>query len=117
MANRYLKLESAREHTTLRVRLGLCVIDLAPDAPGVPHVADTVVREALDSADAYAAHDALSHPGCLPHTDADATQSLTDLVQVSGLARGTMPADLRDDLMNSVNISGACMAATTHGQL
>ena len=85
MLDRYLGLEPAREHAIFQVRLGLCVIDLAAGARGVPQVARVVVRDALDAADAYAAHDALSHRTCLSHTPMDSSQALTEIVQASGL--------------------------------
>ncbi|MCW2948944.1 MAG: hypothetical protein JWR24_5661 [Actinoallomurus sp.] len=110
MVDRYLGLEPARENAVFQVRLGLCVIDLAAGARDVPQVAGIVVRDALEATDAYAAHDALSHETCLSHTAVDASKALTEIVRTSGLGRGTMPAELLDDLTESVRISEASMA-------
>ena len=116
MLDRYLGLEPARERAIFQVRLGLCVIDLAAGARGVPQVARVVVRDALDAADAYAAHDALSHRTCLSHTPMDSSQALTEIVQASGLGRRTMPPEMLDDLIESVRVSEASMVGALAGQ-
>ncbi|MGH3822019.1 MAG: hypothetical protein ACRDRA_04155 [Pseudonocardiaceae bacterium] len=109
MVDRYLQLELAPEHTFFRVRLGLCVLDLA-DADETPEIAAVIVRDALDSTDAYAAHAALSHQTCHAQITPENSRALTDIVQVSGLGRGTVPADMLDDLMESVRTSEASIA-------
>jgi hypothetical protein len=106
MVARYLGLEPTPEHAAFHARLGLCVLDLAGDAP---QVADVVVRRALDAADAYTARDVLSHQISRAHTPGTDVQALNELISASGLGRGTMPADLLNDLMDSLRISEASM--------
>ena len=112
MVRAYLRLEPSREHRVFRTRLGLCLIDLATDAhrAGTPPVIARVIREAVTGADAYSASDVLSHELCrstMAQADEDA---LTSIVKSSGLRRGTMPADLLDDLMTSARTSQAQLA-------
>jgi hypothetical protein len=110
MADMYLGLEPAREHVVFQVSLGLCVIDLAAGTHGMQQVADVVRRDALDAADAYAAYDALSLEAFFSQTAVDSFLALTEIVRASGLGRGTIPAELLDDLMESVRVSEASMA-------
>ncbi|MGI9003097.1 MAG: hypothetical protein ACR2GH_15810 [Pseudonocardia sp.] len=110
MVDRYLRLEPAPEHTVFRVRLGLCVLDLAADTGETPQIADVVVRDALESTDAYAAHAALSHQTCHAHTTPGNSRALTEIVRTSWLGRGTVPASMLDDLMASVRASEASIA-------
>ncbi|MGH3838125.1 MAG: hypothetical protein ACRDSF_20885 [Pseudonocardiaceae bacterium] len=110
MVDRYLRLEPAPEHTVFRVRLGLCVLDLAADAGETPQVTDVIVRDALESTDAYAAHAALSHQTCHAHIAPGNSRALTEIVRFSGLGRGTVPAGMLDDLMESVRASEASIA-------
>jgi hypothetical protein len=70
-----------------------------------------VVRPALDSAEAYAARDALSHDTCLAHTTVDASQALTKmlresgLVTPSGLGRGALQGPIFDSLIDSAQVA------------
>ncbi|MGH3856757.1 MAG: hypothetical protein ACRDR6_25385 [Pseudonocardiaceae bacterium] len=107
MVDRYHRLEPAPEHTVFRVRLGLCVLDLATDAGETPQVAERIVRDALESADAYAAHAVISHQTCHAHTTPGNSRALTEIVRVAGLGRETIPAGMLDDLMESVRTSEA----------
>jgi hypothetical protein len=66
-----------------------------------------VAREALEAADAHAAHDALSHDACLAHATLDRSRALAEIVRASGLARGSMPAETLDDLMESLRVGEA----------
>ncbi|WP_239405481.1 hypothetical protein [Frankia sp. Cj3] len=110
MVDRYLALEREREHAIFRVRLGLCIIDLSTGTRGIPQVASAIVRDALETTDAYAAYDALSHETCLSRMTEDGSRALTEIVRASGLERGTIPAEILDDLMESVRISEASIA-------
>jgi hypothetical protein len=116
MTDTYIALEPAREHAVFRVRLGLCAIDLADGGRRVPQIADVVMRDALQTADAYAAHEALSHQACLSHTAPGDSRTLAEIVQAAGLGRGTMPSETLDDLMESVRVSEASMAGTLAAQ-
>jgi hypothetical protein len=116
MIDRYLALQPAPEHVVFHVRLGLCVIDLASGDRRAQPVADTVLRAALDAADAYAAREALSHQICLKHTRTDAAEALTDTVRAAGLVT---PSDLRraaldgpvlDSLLNSAKTAKHALA-------
>ena len=109
MMDTCLALEPAREHAVFQVRLGLCVLDLANGAKLAPQVAGAVVRDALEAADAYAALDAVTHQTCLSHAPPDAFRALTEVMQASGLGRGTIPGDVLDNLMESVRVSEASM--------
>jgi hypothetical protein len=90
----------------------LDVIDLAADAhrAGTSQVITRVIREAVAGTDAYRASDALSHKLCRSSmTEAD-EDALADIVELSRLRRGTMPANLLDDLMTSAKMNEAQLA-------
>jgi hypothetical protein len=118
MMDRYLELEAAPEHVVFHVRLGLCVIDVTASDGRAAQVADVVVRAALDSADAYAARDVLSHETCLTHTTMDASQALTEMVRASGLVtssglgRGALQGPLLDSLIDSAQVAKDALAAS-----
>jgi hypothetical protein len=105
MVNEYLTLKLGHEHAVFHTRLGLCVFDLAEETPGAPQIAEAVVHVALNAADAYAALDVLSHPGCHSRTTTDQEQALTDIVQASGLGSAAIPRGLLDDLMSVARVS------------
>ncbi|MGH3684565.1 MAG: hypothetical protein ACRDSM_05830 [Pseudonocardiaceae bacterium] len=115
MIRAYLGLEPAREHLVFRTRLGLCVIGLVIDAhrAGTSQVIARVIREAV--ADAYSASDVLSHELCRSHMAQADEEALADIVESSGLRRGTMPANLLDDLMTSAKTSEAQLAQALAG--
>ncbi len=110
MVDKYLDLEPAPEYAVFHVRLGLCIADLAA-GPAAEQVTRTTVRIAHEAGDAYAAHDVLSHTACRSRTTSDTTRALTDATRRAGLHRGTMPPDLRHDLMESVKTSETSIAA------
>jgi hypothetical protein len=96
-------------HPVFRIHLGLCVLDLAPDVKA-PHLDARVTHEALTSMDAYIARDVLSHHRRCSNMSAADRTTLVSLVQESGLNRGTMPAQLLDELMAAVRTSEAQLA-------
>ncbi len=110
MVRAYLRLEPSREHLVFRTRLGLCVIDLAAEArrAGTSQVIARVIRAAV--ADAYSASDVLSHELCRSSMAQAEEDALAAIVELSGLRRGTMPANLLDDLMTSARTSEAQLA-------
>ncbi|MGH3814284.1 MAG: hypothetical protein ACRDUV_17840 [Pseudonocardiaceae bacterium] len=113
MVRAYLRLEPSREHLVFRTRLGLCVIDLAADvhrAGTSSQVIARVIREAVAGADAYSASDVLSHELCRSRMAQADEDTLADIVELSGLRRGTVPASLLDDLMTSAKMSEAQLA-------
>ncbi|MGH3866806.1 MAG: hypothetical protein ACRDQ4_11835 [Pseudonocardiaceae bacterium] len=112
MVRMYLRLEPSPEHLFFRTRLGLCVIDLAADAhrAGTSQVIARVIREAAAGADAYSASDLLSHELCRSSMAQANEDALAGIVELSGLRRGTMPANLLDDLITSTKTSEAQLA-------
>lgn len=106
MINQYRQLDLTPEHPVFRTRLGLCVLDLAGDALA-QQLAEVIARDAVQAADAYAASDVLRHPVSRASlTDTD-RRKLSETVESSGLRRKTIPANLRDDLMESARCSEA----------
>jgi len=102
----FLNLGPTPGHPVFRIRLCLCVLDLAPESKA-SQLASWITREALTSMDAYAVRDVLSHHRCCSNmSEADRT-ALAAIEQESGLNRGTMPAQLLDALMAAVRTSEA----------
>lgn len=88
--------------TVFRVRVALTTLDLAGPYMNLDlsPLSTAVVRQA--STDAYAAREALGSTPLHTSITAQDERQLTDVVQSSGLGRGSMPADLLDDLTASV---------------
>lgn len=109
MVHRYLQLDPKPGQSVFRTRLGLCVLDLAadPGEGGEREIVADVAREAVRSGDAYAARDVLSHTSCYASLSDTDMLALAEVIDASGLHRGTMPADLLEDLMASVEIGEA----------
>jgi hypothetical protein len=107
MVDQYLAQDAAdRGHAVFHTRLGLSVIDLLEhDPPARVHIADALVRHALDTKDAYAARDILTHPPCGEQAGAEAIQTLRDIVHAAALGQGALPPHLHRDLMKSVKHS------------
>ncbi len=112
MVKAYLRLEPAREHLLFRTRLGLCVIDLTAEAHRVAtsRIIARVIHEAVAGADAYSASAVLSHQLCRSYMAQADEDALANIVELSGLRRGTMPTNLLDDLMTSAKTSEAQLA-------
>jgi len=105
-----LNLGPTPAHPVFRIRLGLCVLDLAPTGKA-PHLATWITREALASTDANTARDVLSHDKCCMDMSEQHRTRLAAIVQESGLNCGTMPAEPLDKLMAAVSTSEAQLAA------
>lgn len=104
LTKQYLQLDSAPGQHVFNTRLGLSVLAVVGELTGVdlPEVVTRIVREAVVAADAYAAWDVVSDSsGHLNMTKAD-REELMDVVESSGLHRGSIPADLLDELMEAV---------------
>lgn len=105
---------SDRATTLFRIRLGLAAVDLAagahPDHAEFMHV--ELIEEAEHSGDAFAAREALGHPGCHARMTPEQTTVLTTLVPQAGLNAGSIPESLLDDLMVSVQTAGTVLAQT-----
>lgn len=112
MVRAYLQLEPSPEHLLFRTRLGLCAIDLAADAhrAGTSQVIARVIGEAAAGADAHSASDVLTHQLCRSHLARADEDALADIVESSGLRRGTMPANLLEDLMTAAKTSETQLA-------
>lgn len=112
MVNHYIQLEPTPGQSVFRTRLGLCALDLAttPDRGAARQLAAKVIEQALAAADATSAWDLLTHAQPNLITTATDEQALTELVESSGLRRGTMPAHAIDDLTEAVRTSEALLA-------
>ncbi|MGQ0841489.1 hypothetical protein [Actinokineospora sp.] len=109
MVNHYLQLDPAPQHAVFRTRLGLCVLDLASadNSSEAPAIATRVMRETVDSDDAYLAWDVLSHNiSRLVLTEAH-RRTLAATLKSSRLRHATMPTNLIDDLNEAVTTSEA----------
>jgi hypothetical protein len=106
MINHYRQLDLAAP-LVFRTRFGLCVLDLVGDPHNAPaqQLAEVIVREAVQATDAYVASDVLRDPVCRASLTGTDRRKLSETVESSGLRRETMPADLRDDLLESVRCS------------
>lgn len=106
IVHRYLTAEAPdREHAAFRVQLGLCALDLTEDTPARQQITDTLAHDALETSDAYLARDILAHQACHVRIDAETERTLRTIVQTANLGRGTLPAELHDNLMESVSFS------------
>ena len=85
-----------------RLRVALTALDLAEPYECLDRspLSRAVLRQA--STDAYAAKEALGSTGLRAAITAQDERRLADVVESSGLGRGTMPANLLDDLAASV---------------
>lgn len=117
--NRYLQADPKPGQSVFRIRLGLCVLDLAadPGEGGECKIVAEVVREAVRSGDAYAARDVLSHTTCHASLSETDMLALAEVIDASGLHRRTMPVDLLEDLMASVEIGEAELVRLLHQQI
>lgn len=93
------------EHGVFPVRLGLCAVDLADDVQACQRVTDMLAREAVEGGDAYIARDILTHRTCASHLDTEIERALRASVDAAALGRGSLPADLHDDVMESIRLS------------
>lgn len=110
LVENFLPLAPTPGHPVFRIRLGLCVLDLAADVDA-PTLAAQLVREALTSGDAYLAQDVLAHDRCRSGATENDLTTLTATVQAAGLGRGTLPDRLHDALTAAVRASEALLAA------
>jgi hypothetical protein len=106
MVEGYLRL-TTDDPVSFRVLLGLSVMDLAVGSCGVLQVAAVVLREALETADAYTARDVLNNETCRSHAAGNDVRGLTDTVRAAWLGHGTMPAHALNQLMDGVGMSEA----------
>ncbi|MGH3940029.1 MAG: hypothetical protein ACRDTG_15635 [Pseudonocardiaceae bacterium] len=119
MVNRYLHVHPTPGQAVFRTRLGLCVLDFASGSDEVeePEIVAEVVREAVRSGDAYAAREALSYTSCHVSLTEINMLALAEVIDASGIHRGTMPVDLLEDLMASVEISETELIRLLHQEI
>ena len=115
MATRYLSL-SDQEPAACATRLGLAVADLLDDAHDQAAVHERLLGLALSPGGTYAARDVLDHPASAARLTDQQTAELTRLVRASGLGRGSMPADIHADVLQSVEASLRTLHSGTSGQ-
>jgi hypothetical protein len=98
-----------------RTRVALTALDLAErhtDLDRLP-LSRAIVRRA--STDAYAAREALESATLCASITAQDKRRLADVVELSGLGRGCMPAGLLDQLRTSVQIADDKLHLLLHG--
>jgi hypothetical protein len=108
MVDRYLTLEPDPEVRVFRVRLGLCIIDLAQHvepAADVHRVMRSLESDARSAADAYIARDIVTHESCRSHASGDLVQQMVRLIHAAGLDQGAMPQHLTADLLDAVRVA------------
>jgi hypothetical protein len=110
-ARSLLGLTPGRENRTFRAALGLCLVDLAADSPWPGPLLRYVADLARYHRDAYAARDLLKHPHSRTHLDSTALAGLTATVQRAGIGHGTIPEDLRADLLRSLDVAEPALCA------
>lgn len=112
----FLESAPAPGYTVFRTRLALTIATLSASAssPQSALVATKTANEVIESADAYAARDFLSHqpPGCLP-TEAQ-SEKLTALVNASALNAGSVPKPLQEILRATASSSASLIRNLSH---
>jgi hypothetical protein len=110
----YLTATPADEPVLFRVRLGLSAACTCSQIRTTQQtkIARIIVREALDSADAYPAHELITHPAGLTRIPPHHAQELRDVVQKAGLGAETLPSRIIANLMMSARASEAEIAST-----
>ncbi len=102
MVDRYIDLVQEGTPPVFACRLGLSVLDLA-EATSQAIIAREITRQAITSADAYAAHDVLTHPTCVHDITAADRETLTGVIADAGLHRtAETPNSVLDQLMDTV---------------
>lgn len=109
LMDRYLALDDAPAQVVFRTRLGLTILDLADGKPH-PRLAPAIQTDALWAKDAYAARDILAHPVCASLISAQAHDTLTRLLDASGLGSGTMPPEILEQFTTTTMTSEAILA-------
>jgi hypothetical protein len=110
IADAYAQPGVTEQPVTFRTRLGLCARALATGTHYEPAIARQAIDAALDSADAYAAHDLVSDPGCLHHATPQETKTLTATVRAAGIAQGAPTGTAHTRLIHAVKASETAIA-------
>jgi hypothetical protein len=111
----YRALGEAPAQVVFRTRLGLTLLDLT-DNQLIPQLAHAIETDVLRSQDAYAAREVLTHPRCTSQIPASTIESLTGLVDNSGLSKGTMPTELSDQLTTAITAAEVALIAALGDQ-
>ncbi|MFJ3824957.1 hypothetical protein [Streptomyces nodosus] len=104
MVKHYLALDAAPELAVFRSRVGLAVLDLAPDTRRAQAL-HRLTHEATTHGDGYVARDVLAHPVCRKEMSHDELGTLSAAVASAGLDQGHIPARLEQDLRNATSIA------------
>ncbi|NYH77183.1 hypothetical protein FHR84_000497 [Actinopolyspora biskrensis] len=107
MVERYLALPHQSTPPVFRCRLGLCVLDLTNHTP----ITTDIIRQAITAADAYAAHDVLTHPACAQNMSDTDQRALTHIITTAGLHHGEeAPAEPLTELTDAIARSETSLA-------
>ncbi|WP_175496850.1 hypothetical protein [Actinopolyspora alba] len=110
MVERYLALPHQSTPLVFRCRLGLGVLDLTNHTPHTPITTD-ITRQAIAAADAYAAHDVLTHPACAQNMSDTDQHALTHIITTAGLHHGEeAPAEPLTELTDAIAASETSLA-------
>ncbi|MDX6743617.1 hypothetical protein [Actinocorallia sp. A-T 12471] len=96
-------------HVLFRTRLGLAMLDLADEEPD-RRLVRAIESDALRTKDAYAARDILRSPAGQARISASARDTLTELLDASGLSQGTVPAELLKQITATTSAAEASLA-------
>lgn len=109
MVEHYLELAHDRVPPVFGCRLGLCVLDLA-DHASQASIATEITRQAITSADAYAAQDVLTHPTCAQVASAAEREALVATISAAGLQHGPeTPPGVLTELRQAVAAAESCL--------
>ncbi|GAB2868538.1 hypothetical protein GCM10022221_81850 [Actinocorallia aurea] len=110
LADSYLALDDDDpRHVLFRTRLGLAMLGLADEEPDRRLVL-AIESDVLRTKDAYAARDILSSPVGQARISASARDTLTDLLDASGLSQSTVPAELLKQITAATSAAEASLA-------
>ncbi|GGZ98086.1 hypothetical protein GCM10010371_67250 [Streptomyces subrutilus] len=102
----YLTHQAGHGTTVFDIRLGLTVLDtIGTPTPAAHRITEDLFRRTTAANDGYAAREVLSHPQFTELATPQQAQHCRDLVQACALGRGTLPANLRDDLAEALNVA------------
>jgi hypothetical protein len=109
MVERYLDLSVPNDGAVFQTRLGLCITDLTAGGYRLKEVTKRLMQAVVESADAYAAYEVLTHPTCGVQMKPDDIGALSVTVQAAGFGRQAITPSLLGQLAESVRASEAAM--------
>lgn len=109
MLERYFELTHAPTPAMFRCRLGLCLLDLTEHASRAP-ISTEITRQAIVSADAYAAGNVIAHPACAQNMSTSDWRALTHIISTAKVHHAEERSDdLLKKLMDAVAASEATL--------